>query len=58
MPSPGRPEKYDDMAKKAENGSRKAAIRLHCLECVGWQSKEVRLCTAKKCPLYRYRMTG
>lgn len=32
------------------------AIRNHCLECCGWQSAEVRRCTAPKCWLYPYRM--
>lgn len=38
--------------------SRKAAIRAFCLECTGWSSKEVRLCTSPGCPLYRYRVKG
>lgn len=32
------------------------AIRAKCLDCCCGQSKEVRLCTAEKCPLYPYRM--
>ena len=31
------------------------AIRLHCLECMGWSWKEVELCTGKLCPLYPFR---
>ena len=38
--------------------SRKAAVRVNCLMCCGWQVNEVRLCTAKNCPLYPYRMVG
>lgn len=32
------------------------AIRAKCLDCCCWQPREVRLCTAEKCPLYPYRM--
>ena len=32
-----------------------AAIHSQCLECVGWEREEVRLCTAPACPLYPYR---
>ena len=32
------------------------AIRAYCIECSGGMTKEVKLCPAKKCPLYPYRM--
>lgn len=32
------------------------AIRAKCLECSNYQTKEVRLCSVKKCALYGYRM--
>ena len=32
------------------------AIRAKCLDCVGEQPKEVRLCPSENCPLYPYRM--
>jgi hypothetical protein len=35
--------------------SRAAAVKLFCLECVGYVRKDVRNCTATKCPLYRWR---
>jgi len=35
---------------------RKAAIRNHCLECVGWSNKAVRNCTAEKCWLWPWRL--
>ena len=38
--------------------SRKAAIRMHCLECVGWNAAEVRRCTSPTCALYAYRLGG
>lgn len=31
------------------------AIRAKCLDCCCGQTKEVRLCPVKKCPLYLYR---
>lgn len=36
--------------------SRAKAIRFKCLDCCGYQSNEVRLCTSEDCPLWRYRM--
>ena len=44
------------MAARAAGGSRKAAIRLFCLECCGGQQAEVRRCPAADCFLYGYRM--
>lgn len=32
-----------------------AAIKAHCMECVGWQREEVRQCTGRACPLFPYR---
>ena len=32
------------------------AIRLHCLECSGGSSNEVRLCVIPDCPLYPFRL--
>ena len=53
------PEKYRVMFEKAATGrSRRAAIRLQCLECCGWQSAEVRRCHIKDCPLWPYRLVG
>jgi len=31
------------------------AIRIHCLECLGWSSDEVGRCSLKTCPLYPFR---
>lgn len=31
------------------------AIRLFCLECVGWSAYEVKDCTSKLCLLHPYR---
>ena len=35
--------------------TRAAAIRLHCLDCVGFKSKEVERCNRIACPLWGYR---
>ena len=40
----------------AERLTRGQAIRKYCLSCCCEQPKEVRLCTAKDCPLYPFRM--
>lgn len=34
----------------------KDAVVSFCLQCMGGSSKEVELCTAKSCPLYKYRL--
>ena len=44
------------MAKRADSGSRAAAIRLFCLQCYGGNRAEVRRCTEYTCPLWPYRM--
>ena len=50
------PGKYKVMYKKAMSGrSRKAAVRMFCLECVGYSEREVSLCTDPYCPLFKYR---
>ena len=50
------PAKYRPMQLRAALGkSRKAAIRLFCVACVGYSEAEVRCCTATDCPLYPYR---
>ncbi|MBM4078134.1 MAG: hypothetical protein FJ278_00420 [Planctomycetes bacterium] len=35
--------------------SPRQAIRAQCSECLGWERREVALCTALACPLYAYR---
>ena len=52
------PKRFRDLHQRAIAGkSRKAAIRAHCLMCVGWVTEEVEQCTAPTCPLYPYRST-
>ena len=36
-------------------GSKSAAIKAACSECVGWVRQEVSLCTATACPLFSLR---
>lgn len=47
--------KYPGLAKRADAGSALAAVRLHCIECMGGVRSEVEICTAPECPLYPYR---
>ena len=50
------PKLYRGIYDKAITGkSRKAAMHAQCLECCGWQIKEVFLCTSPQCSLYPYR---
>lgn len=49
-------QKHPTMAQQSDRGSRKAAIRLFCLTCYGGSAKEVRNCTSRDCPLYRFRL--
>jgi hypothetical protein len=50
------PKLYRGIYDKAITGkSRKAAMHAFCLECCGWQIKEVYLCTSPQCPLFLYR---
>ena len=53
------PQRYRAIYRAGTSGkSRKKAIRSFCLECCGWNSAEVRICTALDCPLYHYREKG
>ena len=50
------PRLYRATYDKAVAGkSRKAAMHGFCLECCGWQIKEVFVCTDLGCSLYPYR---
>ena len=44
-----------DYTKAVSGRSRKAGVKSFCLQCVGWQKEEVRLCTSLECALYPYR---
>jgi len=50
------PESRKAKYKKAVSGkSLRAAVNSMCLECVGYSTREVSLCTDLACPLYMYR---
>ena len=46
--------KWPERSAKAANGSRKEAIYLMCINCIG-SSQEARKCTSTECFLYPYR---
>lgn len=50
------PISHQSYYNKLERINRSKAIRLKCLDCCAFQSKEVKLCTSTNCPLWRYRM--
>lgn len=52
---PDIPAKYRKLYEQGRAGKAKAAIRCHCLMCVGWEATEVEQCTATGCPLYTLR---
>ena len=53
------PKAYQGIYERAMAGnSRKAATHAFCLECCGYQIKEVFACTDLACPLYPYRPTS
>jgi hypothetical protein len=53
------PKKYRTLYNKAVSGrNQAAAIKFFCLECVGYDSEEVKKCTDFGCSLYPLRVTG
>lgn len=49
------PERFMPLVDRMEKGSRSAAVKLHCLQCCGYETKEVRQCTALSCPIWVFR---
>ena len=49
-------QRFPGLAKRANSGSRQAAIRLFCMECMGGQTKEVNTCEENVCPLHPFRI--
>lgn len=41
--------------KAVSHKSMRAAVNSQCLECCGYQRKEISVCTDLACPLYSYR---
>lgn len=46
--------KWPERAAKAANGSRKEAIYMMCINCIG-SSHEAKKCTSVECFIYPYR---
>ena len=46
------PKLYQPLIDRFEQGSKPAAAKLHCLQCVGWLRKEVSMCSSKMCPMW------
>jgi hypothetical protein len=52
------PRQYLKLYDRAMSGkSMKAAIRAHCVMCMGWNHTDVPGCTAPGCPLFPYRLS-
>jgi len=50
------PSKYRATYRRAVKGSSlRACVNSQCLECCGWQSREVATCSDWGCPLYAVR---
>lgn len=49
------PAEFHKIVEKAAGGSMKAAVKLKCLDCTGYQMKEVRECELKDCSLWSFR---
>jgi hypothetical protein len=49
------PERFLPVVEQMAKGSRSAAVKLKCLDCVGWVTSEVKLCPSDDCPLYLFR---
>lgn len=47
--------RYRRAAEASRRGSRVAAIKLKCLDCVCWNSAEVRRCEIRDCALWPFR---
>ncbi|MFX0194891.1 MAG: hypothetical protein ACFFCW_02120 [Candidatus Hodarchaeota archaeon] len=56
------PRKYRRLYDRATGGkSLRSSINAQCLECCGWQSREVAVCSDVACPLWSvrpYRSSG
>ena len=49
------PSLYRGLVDQLANGSKAAAIKLHCLQCVGYERAEVARCSSRCCPLWPFR---
>lgn len=49
------PERYRKLAEKALGSNKsalKAAVKLFCVQCMGWDAPAARACDAQGCPLW------
>lgn len=49
------PEKYIKVLNRVKQGSMKAAVKLKCLDCCGFEKKEITLCNIQECSLWSHR---
>ena len=49
------PPMYRGLVDQLANGSKAAAIKLHCLQCVGYERAEVTRCSSRHCPIWPIR---
>lgn len=49
------PKQFHPLIDKLSKGSRSAAMKLMCLQCVGFERIGVRECGGKSCPMFLYR---
>ena len=49
------PTRYHALVKAVAKGSMKAAIKLQCLQCMGYKASDVDDCRGLSCPLYLFR---
>jgi len=48
-------ERFMPLVDQIEKGSRAAAVKLNCLQCCAFMTKEVRLCGCGMCPIWPFR---
>ena len=49
------PERFQPLVESIKKGSRSSAVKLKCLECSVYQTREVKLCECYSCPLWLFR---
>lgn len=47
--------RYAELRRKAAAGQYRASVKLHCIECCGWEYAEVKRCEIEHCALYAVR---
>jgi len=49
------PTYYRNLVEQVADGSKAAAVKLNCLQCVGFERAEVTKCTSVQCPMWAFR---